>query len=286
LRSPERIVSGGGEQFLRIVERIADLNIPADKKVGFVPTMGAFHQGHLELMRKAKAECDFSIASLFVNPLQFGPTEDFAKYPRDIESDASQSAAFLDVLFAPIREEVYPSNFSSTITVAGVSERWEGAHRPGHFDGVATVVAKLFNIVKPSIAYFGRKDFQQCAIIQKMVRDLNMSIDISIEPTVREQDGLAMSSRNKYLSPEERSLAPIIYKTLNQARDSILGEIAVDQVLSQAKAALRDSGFLLDYFAYVDNDTLLPISTRQPSSTLICAAKLGNTRLIDNIEVA
>lgn len=271
---------------MRIAERIADLNLPADKRIGFVPTMGAFHEGHLQLMRRAKEECDVAVGSLFVNPLQFGPSEDFAKYPRDLESDVAQAGAILDVLFTPTRDEIYPHNFASNITVAGVSERWEGAHRPGHFDGVATVVAKLFNIVKPDVAFFGRKDFQQCAVIEKMVRDLNIPVTISIEPTVREPDGLAMSSRNKYLSPEERGVAPKINEALTIAKESILADNDIEQVLAKAKARLRDAGFLVDYFAYVDNESLSPKSERQLASSLICAAKLGNTRLIDNIQVA
>lgn len=271
---------------MRIVERIADLEFPAGKTVGFVPTMGTFHEGHLGLMRRAKSECDIAIASLFVNPLQFGPTEDFGKYPRDLESDAARASEILDVLFTPAREEVYPAGYATNISVAGVSERWEGAHRPGHFDGVATVVAKLFNIVRPDIAYFGRKDFQQCAVIRKMVNDLNMPLRISIEPTVRESDGLAMSSRNMYLSEEERRTAPKIYETLCQTRDSILADGEVDQLLTRAKSVLRDAGFHVDYLAYVDDESLVPIANKQSSSTLICAAKIGNTRLIDNIQVA
>jgi pantoate--beta-alanine ligase len=200
---------------LRIVRNIADLHLDRDKRIGFVPTMGALHDGHASLMRAAAKETEVVVASIFVNPLQFGPKEDFARYPRDLDADAEIAAANgVDVLFAPDQSEIYPRKRMTTIVVPEVTTLWEGAHRPGHFEGVATVVAKLFNLVRANVAYFGRKDFQQCAVIRRMVLDLNIPIEISIQPTLREKDGLAMSSRNRYLSPDARNRAKDIYDSL------------------------------------------------------------------------
>src|SRR5215475_8196458 len=187
--------------------------------IGFVPTMGAVHDGHLSLVRRAKQECTCVYASIFVNPKQFGPNEDFAKYPRAFESDSAKfSELGVDALFAPASEEIYPSGFSAHVNVEGISERLEGKSRPGHFRGVATIVLKLFEITQPDYAYFGRKDAQQVAVIQKMVRDLNLSVQIVVCPIVREADGLALSSRNAYLSGEERRAAATLHRSLEAAR--------------------------------------------------------------------
>lgn len=271
---------------MRIVERITDLNLPGDRKIGFVPTMGAFHEGHLSLMRTAAQHCDFVVASLFVNPLQFGPDEDFHKYPRNLEDDAAMAEQVgVHVLFAPLRSEIYRREPTTTIRVPEISEKWEGEHRPGHFDGVATVVAKLINIVSPQVAYFGRKDFQQCAVIKRMASDLDMRLEICVEPTVRESDGLAMSSRNRYLSESERAKAPKIYKTLCECRDQILVVQDVAQVLAKGRSLLSIDDFDVEYLAYVCDDTLQPLMKIEKNSTIICAAKLGVTRLIDNVSV-
>jgi pantoate--beta-alanine ligase len=252
--------------------------------------MGAFHDGHLSLMRAARPSCDTLITSLFVNPTQFGPNEDYTRYPRNEEQDAGMAqAAGVDVLFAPDVETMYPEKPVS-IHVPGVTERWEGAIRPGHFDGVATVVCKLFNITKADIAYFGQKDYQQCAVIAKMVKDLNLDISLSFEPTVREASGLAMSSRNQYLSEAEETKAPIIYEVLCQASDTFsrtypCNQTVIDSTLANAVSRLESEGFQVDYFALVDRYTLEPLELLDQEARLIVAARLGKVRLIDNIRV-
>jgi pantoate--beta-alanine ligase len=271
---------------LRIARTIAELDLDHSRRIGFVPTMGALHEGHASLMRAAANECEIAVASIFVNPLQFGPDEDFAQYPRDLDQDSEIAMANgIQVLFAPEPSEVYQRPKICTISVPEVADLWEGAHRPGHFEGVATVVAKLFNIVRPDVAFFGRKDFQQCAVIRRMVEDLNFPTRLSIEPTLREPDGLAMSSRNRYLTEEQRGLASEIYASLVTAKSQIHSGLAVDLALSQAKRHLEALGFDVDYFAYVDDANLAPLTEKSSDSTLITAAKIGNTRLIDNISV-
>jgi pantoate--beta-alanine ligase len=275
---------------LKTVSRIADL--PADRKgvVGFVPTMGAFHEGHLSLMRTARAECDTVIVSLFVNPTQFGPNEDYAKYPRNEEADAAMAAgAGVDVLFVPTVEEMYPGN-ATTVRVEGVTSRWEGAHRPTHFDGVTTVVCKLLNIVRPDVAFFGLKDFQQCAVVQTMVKDLNMPVRIRLCETLRESSGLAMSSRNQYLSANERETAPELYRGLRRTAESLRAcapcdAAGVDEQLTRCVENLTDSGFRVDYLALVDCHTLEPLDRLVDEARMIVAAKLGSVRLIDNVAV-
>jgi pantoate--beta-alanine ligase len=268
---------------LIIVKRLAELEHPRDKTTGFVPTMGAFHEGHLNLMRKAKSENDRCVVSLFVNPTQFGKNEDFDKYPRDLERDAKLAeSAGVDVLFAPNREEIYPRE-GSTIHVPEVTSRWEGAARPGHFDGVATVVCKLFNIVRPTTSYFGLKDLQQCMVIQRMTEDLNLPYQLKFEPTVREDDGLAMSSRNVYLSAENRAVAGLIYSELRRSRSRVLARETIEEVLDSARSTLTQSGFIVDYFALVDLPLMAPADSMRVNQALIVAAKLGSTRLIDNI---
>ncbi|RYG28225.1 pantoate--beta-alanine ligase [bacterium] len=249
---------------------------------GFVPTMGALHAGHRKLLEVAREECARVTLSIFVNPLQFGLDEDLSRYPRPIEADlAIAEAVGIDQVFLPGVEEMYPSS-PTKIHVPAITDLWEGASRPGHFDGVATVVAKLFGIVGAQTAYFGRKDLQQCLVVRKMVRDLSLPISLVLVPTVREEDGLARSSRNVYLSPEERAVAPEIYATLTEIAARIR-ETGSNDALVAGEKRLADAGFEVDYLGYVDTRTLLPIPEYKPDSALIVAAKLGRTRLIDNI---
>lgn len=252
--------------------------------------MGALHAGHLSLVQVARKHADHVVATIFVNPTQFGPNEDFKNYPRNEERDFELLRnEGVDTVFAPSLEEVYPRH-STTVHVAGVSERWEGQHRPNHFDGVATIVCKLFNIVRPNVALFGEKDFQQCTVIQRMVEDLNIPLKLIFCPTLREPDGLAMSSRNVYLNAEERKTAAQIYQTLLKTRDAILDQNekgkSVDDILLLGRTNLETLGFKTDYFAYVDGSSLEPLSTFKPSGRLIVAAKIGRTRLIDNLRVS
>ncbi|MBC8064717.1 MAG: pantoate--beta-alanine ligase [Chlorobia bacterium] len=248
--------------------------------------MGAFHEGHLHLMRRAREENDTVVVSIFVNPLQFGPNEDFEKYPRDLASDAAMAETVgVDIVFTPSVVQVYKNQPTTTIQVPLVGDLWEGSHRPGHFAGVATVVVKLFNMVQPRTAYFGRKDFQQCAVVRRMVEDLNMSVNLSIEPTFRESDGLAMSSRNRYLSTDERSIAPELFEALNSDAEAIRNGVPIPGILQSRQELLGNLGFVVDYYAYVDDLTLEPLTALVDCSTLICAATLGSTRLIDNVQV-
>jgi len=249
--------------------------------------MGALHEGHLQLMRRAREECDQVIVSLFVNPLQFGKGEDFERYPRNEEADAAMAESVgVDVLFVPSVEEVYPQKVTTTIHVPQVTEHWEGQSRPGHFDGVATVVAKLFNMVRADAAFFGRKDFQQCLVVKRMIEDLNIPIRLHIEPTVREEDGLALSSRNRYLNAGDRALAPTIYKELNIQSEAIRAGKPAAVACAEAGNRLASIGFSVDYFAYIDDKTMESLDQLAENSSLICAAKLGVTRLIDNIQVS
>jgi len=271
---------------LRVARSIRELQIPKGQQVGLVPTMGAFHDGHLQLMRRSKQECGYTVVSLFVNPIQFGKGEDFANYPRNFANDSRMAESVgVNLIFAPSTEEMYPVSEMTVVKVPEVGRRWEGEHRPGHFEGVATIVAKLFNIVQPDVAYFGRKDFQQCAVIRKLVKDLNYRLTVEVEPTVREPDGLAMSSRNRYLSDEERIIAPTIYSTLSACRERLLAGIPVHQVLADGNAILESSGFRVDYLACIDDETLDPIQEVSTKSSLIFAGRLGKTRLIDNVSV-
>lgn len=249
--------------------------------------MGALHEGHLSLMRAAKAECDTTIASIFVNPTQFGPQEDFTNYPRTEQEDIELArSAGVDYLFMPTIEEMY-ENTNTLVHVSGVSELWEGQRRPGHFDGVATIVAKLFHIISPHYSYFGLKDFQQCAVLKAMVRDLNFRITLRFMETVREVDGLAMSSRNRYLSPEERSRAPLLYKSLGHAALEIAALLtdsagSIENILAKQVSSLASNGFSVDYFELVDAESLEPTRKASGPRRLLAAAKLGSTRLIDN----
>lgn len=255
--------------------------------LALVPTMGALHAGHMALITEAKRRADKVAATIFVNPTQFGPGEDLSRYPRREEQDARMlEEAGCDLLWLPSADAIYPEGFATTVHVAGVSERWEGEARPGHFDGVATVVTKLLLAVRPDIAVFGEKDFQQLAVIRRLVADLNMAVEILGLPTVREEDGLALSSRNAYLSPDERGRAAALQRALSKAGDAIRAGAPVASALQEAKQALVDAGFLkIDYLALVDAATLEPLDGARGEMRLIAAAKIGSTRLIDNIAV-
>jgi pantoate--beta-alanine ligase len=246
--------------------------------------MGAFHEGHLSLMSAAKAECDKVIVSLFVNPLQFGPKEDLAKYPRNEDDDAAMAEKEgVDILFIPSVQEIYPRP-STVVHVPELSERWEGASRPGHFDGVATVVSKLFHIVAPHVAFFGLKDLQQCQVIRRMAEDLNVRITLRLMPTIREPDGLAMSSRNRYLSGSHREVAGTLNRELLAARKGMTAHPdGAKDALREGKDRLTSLGFAVDYFTLVDLPDMKEIDEPTDDSAIIVAAKLGATRLIDNI---
>jgi pantoate--beta-alanine ligase len=259
----------------------------ASGKLALVPTMGALHAGHLALVEDAKRQADNVVATIFVNPTQFNDPDDLARYPRQEAEDARKLAeAGCDLLWAPAVEDIYPDGFATDVHVWGVSDRWEGAARPGHFDGVATVVARLLLAVRPDVALFGEKDFQQLAVIRQMVADLGIGTEIVGVPTVRDADGLALSSRNALLSPEERRRAVALPNALNAARDSILDGTSVADALREAKQLLVDAGFLrIDYVALVNAATLEPLDAPRGTMRLIAAAVIGTTRLIDNLPV-
>ncbi len=258
----------------------------AEEKVGFVPTMGNLHQGHLSLVQKAKKCTDRVVVSIFVNPTQFGAGEDFSSYPRtDLEDQNKLYNAQVDVLFLPEKEEIYFTDASTEITVRGLSDSHCGTTRNGHFTGVATIVCKLFNIVQPDRAFFGKKDFQQLLVIRRMVRDLNIPVTIEAVPTMREADGLAMSSRNGYLTPEQTAQAPKLFQALQSARDAILvGNEKYTEIEQQQINWLRQFGFQPDYFSICHSDNLKPAKTSDTRLVIITAAILGKTRLIDNLD--
>lgn len=258
----------------------------AGKSIGFVPTMGALHPGHISLVRTARDQSDVTVASIFVNPKQFAPNEDFAKYPRDLDRDSAMlQAEKTDYVFYPSVDEMYPPGESSWVTIEGISERLDGRSRPGHFRGVTTVVAKLFNIVQPDLAFFGQKDAAQAAIIRKMVRDLNFDVRIVVCPIVREPDGLAMSSRNAYLNPEERRQATVLYRALMRVQFfADKGESDPPRLVEAGKQVIAEEPSVrLDYLEVVDPDTLEPVTTTTRGALVAVAAYLGKTRLIDNI---
>lgn len=257
-------------------------------KVGFVPTMGALHEGHASLVRQAVAECGFVVVSIFVNPLQFGPTEDYDRYPRTLDEDVSLLREIgAHAVFAPSVSEMYPEPQRTFVDVEEVSEGLCGASRPGHFRGVATVVTKLFNIVAPDVAYFGQKDAQQAAVIRRMVRDLAMPIEIRVGATVREDDGLALSSRNAYLSAEERKAAPVLYRALQRGKQLIeAGERDAARVRSAMMELIASEPLArLDYCEVVDAESLSQVSYIEGDVLLAVAAYFGATRLIDNMPV-
>ena len=254
--------------------------------LGLVPTMGALHTGHLSLVRAAKARCGVVVASIFVNPTQFGPSEDFAKYPRSFESDCAGLAnEGVDVVFAPTVEEMYLKGETTWVTMEGVSERLDGASRPGHFRGVATVVAKLFHVIEPDVAFFGQKDAAQLAVIRRMVRDLNFPVEVVGCPIVREVDGLAMSSRNVYLSPEERRRALVLQRSLQSVENEFRGgETDAARLRENGRAVIAgEPGVRLDYFEIVDPETLEPVDRIARPALVAVAAYVGSTRLIDNV---
>jgi pantoate--beta-alanine ligase len=254
------------------------------RALALVPTMGALHEGHRTLVRTAVASGAATVASIFVNPLQFAATEDLSRYPRDEAGDlAALQAEGCALAWLPDVATMYPSGEATTIELTGPAERWEGDARPGHFRGVATVCTKLFGQVRPDRAYFGEKDWQQLQVVKRMVADLLLPLDIVGVPTVREPDGLAMSSRNRFLSPTERATAPVLYRTLQETIRAIANGVPVPDVLTSARTALTQAGLAVDYLALVDGPTLAPIDTRQPDARLIVAARLGSVRLLDNI---
>jgi pantoate--beta-alanine ligase len=276
---------------LRVVRTIAEIRTLRQKvsgTVGFVPTMGYLHEGHLALVKQARRGNSAVIVSIYVNPTQFGPREDFGAYPRDPDRDLELlRKERTDCVFVPLDSEMYPPGFSSWVDVEKVSERLEGASRPGHFRGVATIVAKLFNIVQPTRAYFGQKDAQQVVVIKKMVADLNMNLEVVVVPTVRNSDGLAMSSRNVYLSPEERQAATILFKALTLAQQLRKGGEKDAETIRRQMAALIGKEPLahLDYVSIADAETLEELNLLDRAAVASLAVRIGKTRLIDNMPV-
>lgn len=258
----------------------------AQKTIGFVPTMGNLHQGHLNLVREARKTCDIVVVSIFVNPIQFGPNEDFDNYPRTLEQDSQLlETVGCDYIFAPSVEQMYGHKPRLTnISVSEITADLCGLQRPGHFDGVAVVVTKLFNIVRPHYAFFGEKDYQQLAVIRQFVRDLSMPIDVVGVPITRAEDGLALSSRNGYLSDENRQIAPTIFKTLKHAEQTLLQGLALDKVLENIVQTLTHAGFIVDYVE-ARSPELEKVKVFNQDVVLFIAAKLGQTRLIDNLYV-
>lgn len=259
------------------------------KSVGFVPTMGALHEGHLSLTKLSKKDSDLTVVSIFVNPTQFGPNEDFSKYPRTIEQDSTMlESVGTDILFLPDKETMYPTGAATFVMVGGVTDNFEGEVRPGHFQGVSTVVASLFNIVTPDVAYFGQKDAQQVAVIKKMVKDLHFPLHIVTGETIREADGLAMSSRNRYLSAGEREKAVTLSKTLYLVRELVTEGKAFEDVLLEGKKFFAKTGEItLEYLDLVDSETFARATSFKGSEsiTALIAAKVGTTRLIDNVVI-
>ena len=252
--------------------------------IGFVPTMGALHQGHVTLVRRARRECDRVVVSIFVNPLQFGPKEDYSRYPRNLRSDQKLlQKEKVDLLFFPSVKTMYPDLFSTSIDVGPIADRLCGRFRPGHFQGVATVCAKLFNLVSPDVVYFGQKDYQQTRVIQRVLEDLDFDIRLKVVPTVREADGLAMSSRNRYLAPEERKRALLLPEALLVGEKEILrGERRPEKLLPKMRKVLHRRGIRVEYVLAVDPETLKSVSRIRGSVVLAIAAWVGKTRLIDN----
>ncbi len=273
---------------MKVAETIAgmrQLRQQLAEPVGFVPTMGYLHEGHLSLVRQARAENPSVVVSIFVNPTQFGPQDDFRSYPRDTRRDLTLLEPITDAVFMPPADEVYPEKFDSWVEVGGIAGRLEGSSRPGHFRGVTTVVAKLFNIVQPARAYFGQKDAQQAIIIKKMVADLDMNIEIVTLPTVREPDGLAMSSRNTYLNPEQRQAATVLYRALSLAQEIWSGGETNAGTIRREMAKLIEKEPMadIDYISIADAGTLEEMHRLKPPVLVSMAVKIGKTRLIDNV---
>jgi pantoate--beta-alanine ligase len=273
----------------RIAQDSCKKHILRGRSVGLVPTMGALHGGHISLVRRAAMENDITVVSIFINPLQFGPAEDLDKYPRDMDEDIRKlREENIDILFLPDNNLMYPQGFSTHILIDRLPERLCGRFRPGHFNGVATVVAKLFNIINPVRAYFGQKDFQQTVIIKRMAKDLNLDIDIVVCPTIREDDGLAMSSRNIYLDKAERNAAGVIYRSLNNASEMIKSGVTSGQKIAETMQKILSGEPLIsgiDYAGAYDPGTLEEAAETDKEVLLAVAVRIGNTRLIDNILV-
>jgi pantoate--beta-alanine ligase len=256
------------------------------KTLGLVPTMGALHEGHVSLARASKSRCQVTAVSIFVNPLQFGPSEDLAKYPRPLGRDAAMLEELgVELLFLPSVEEMYPAGAKTRVAVEGLSDKLDGASRPGHFLGVTTVVSKLFEIVRPDLAFFGQKDAAQVAVLRKMVRDLDMDVELVVCPIVREKDGLAMSSRNAYLTPEQRQQASVLYRSLMRVQTAAdRGERDAAKLRQIGEQVIAEEpGARLDYFAVVDPETLEPVTDTRRGALVAVAAYVGTTRVIDNI---
>jgi pantoate--beta-alanine ligase len=274
-------------QVIKHIEDMIQACREARRTLGLVPTMGALHQGHLSLVRQARAENTTVAATIFVNPSQFGANEDLAKYPRDLERDLDLlQHEGVDLVFAPAAEEIYPPGFDTWVDVGAIGEKLEGVHRPRHFRGVATVVAKLFNVVQPERAYFGQKDGQQTLVVRQLARDLNLGVDVVIAPTVREPDGLALSSRNAYLTPQQRRAAPAIYQSLCRARERWhQGDRDAESLRRTVRDSLEREPMIerIDYVSLADASTLAELGTVEGRAMLLVAVKLGTPRLIDNI---
>jgi pantoate--beta-alanine ligase len=276
---------------MQVVKTISDIRALRQKlsgTVGFVPTMGFLHEGHLALVKRAKIENSAVIVSIYVNPTQFGPKEDFGAYPRDLDRDLELlRKEGTDIVFVPLDDEMYPPGFSSWVDVDKVTERLEGASRPGHFRGVATVVAKLFNIVQPTRAYFGQKDAQQVVVIKRMVADLDMNLEVVVVPTVRESDGLAMSSRNIHLNPQERQAATILFEALTLARQLRKGrEKDAEKIRRQMTALIQKEPLAqIDYVSIADSETLEELDLIDRPAVASLAVRIGKTRLIDNMSL-
>lgn len=256
-------------------------------KIGFVPTMGALHSGHLDLVKQSLRSCDITIVSIFVNPAQFGPSEDFSRYPKTFESDYQALLGLgIDYIFLPTASQMYPENYKTWINLDKITEVLCGASRPGHFTGVATIVLKLVNLIRPTLMFMGEKDFQQIIVLETMLADLNLETRIVRCPIIRNESGLALSSRNRYLSAEESNIAPELYQALKACRALyIQGINNQDELITSLKQRLIDKGFKIDYLAIVDSTTLEKVNIVQRGNRLIVAVFLGNTRLIDNIEI-
>src|ERR1700722_15125861 len=268
------------------MKQVADDAVRQNRLPGLVPTMGALHEGHLSLVREARRQCSPVTVSIFVNPKQFGPSEDFQKYPRTLDADrAALENLGVDYLFVPSPEEIYPPGFRTAVEVEGLGDTLEGRSRPGHFRGVTTVVLKLFEIVRPRLAFFGRKDAQQLRIIRQMASDLNLDTEIVTCPIVREPDGLAMSSRNAYLSPDERRAATVLFRALDRARQSIAqGERDAGRLLAMLRGTLAEEPLVApDYVELVSADSFEPVARLQGECLALLAVRLGKTRLIDNM---
>lgn len=279
---------------MKTLTHIAEMQVAAaglrgeGRRIGFVPTMGALHEGHLSLVRAARAQADTLVVSIFVNPTQFGPQEDYRAYPRDLDADSHLLAQEkVDILFTPTAEEIYPADFQSFVTVERLGEPLCGRSRPEHFRGVATVVLKLFNIVQPHLAFFGRKDAQQGVLIQQLVRDLSLPVEIVVCPIVREPDGLAMSSRNAYLAPEERRAALSLNRSLRRAQELIeAGERRASEIIGEMHRVLgRETLARVDYVEVVDYGTLQPLAEVGSETLIALAVHIGKARLIDNLVV-